>query len=152
MEPDHPIVILRLAFIFLCALPAVRELFQYINNPRCVRPNLPNQNPRPSKWLLIPSFCFHRKAVRMGQHVWLLLATVLTEVLVILKWSKGQFPEPFPAKVKWGWAISATMLVLYPTVKVSACFFFLSEFSATRVGTSHSLLCCFWLVRNSQCT
>lgn len=27
----------------------------------------------------------------MGQHVWLLLATVVTELLVIFKWSKGQF-------------------------------------------------------------
>ena len=34
MEPDHPIVILRLAFVFLCALPAVRELYQYVNDPR----------------------------------------------------------------------------------------------------------------------
>jgi phosphatidylserine synthase 2 len=34
MEPDHPIVIMRLAGVFLCALPAVRELFQYINDPR----------------------------------------------------------------------------------------------------------------------
>lgn len=34
MEPDHPIVILRLMFVFLCALPAVRELYQYINDPR----------------------------------------------------------------------------------------------------------------------
>lgn len=36
MEPDHPIVILRLMFVFLCALPAVRELYQYVNDPRCV--------------------------------------------------------------------------------------------------------------------
>lgn len=36
MEPDHPIVIMRLAFVFLCALPAVRELYQYINDPRYV--------------------------------------------------------------------------------------------------------------------
>jgi phosphatidylserine synthase 2 len=34
MEPEHPIVIGRLAGIFLAALPAVRELHQYINNPR----------------------------------------------------------------------------------------------------------------------
>ncbi|KAJ7133543.1 phosphatidyl serine synthase-domain-containing protein [Mycena epipterygia] len=91
MEPDHPIVIMRLAFIFLCALPAVRELFQYINDPR--------------------------RAVRMGQHVWLLLATVATELLVITKWSKGQFPAPTPAKVKWGWGIGAVLLVLYPIVQ-----------------------------------
>ncbi|KAH0826147.1 phosphatidyl serine synthase-domain-containing protein [Lanmaoa asiatica] len=36
MEPDHPIIIMRLAFVFLCALPAVRELYQYINNPKYV--------------------------------------------------------------------------------------------------------------------
>ncbi|KAH7915454.1 phosphatidyl serine synthase-domain-containing protein [Hygrophoropsis aurantiaca] len=91
MEPDHPIVILRLASIFLCALPAVRELYQYINNPR--------------------------KAKRMGQHVWLLLATVLTELLVIVKWSKGQFEAPLPSYVKWAWSMGGILLVLYPAVR-----------------------------------
>jgi hypothetical protein len=37
MEPEHPFVIARLAGVFLCALPAVRELYQYINDPRCDR-------------------------------------------------------------------------------------------------------------------
>ncbi|KAG6813015.1 hypothetical protein H0H92_014753 [Tricholoma furcatifolium] len=91
MEPDHPIIILRLAGVFLCALPAVRELYQYIHDPR--------------------------RAVRMGQHVWLLLATVMTELLVIKKWSKGQFTEPFPKPVKWGWSIGVTLLVVYPIVQ-----------------------------------
>jgi phosphatidylserine synthase 2 len=91
MEPDHPMVIMRLAFVFLWALPAVRELYQYINDPR--------------------------RAVRMGQHVWLLLATIVTELLVIIKWSQGQFPEPLPGYVKWAWSIGGTLLVLYPTVR-----------------------------------
>ncbi|KAJ7075782.1 phosphatidyl serine synthase-domain-containing protein [Mycena belliarum] len=91
MEPDHPIVVLRLTFIFLCALPAVRELFQYVNDPR--------------------------RAVRMGQHVWLLLATVLTEGLVIYKWSAGQFPAPLPTHVKWGWAVGGGAIVVYPLLK-----------------------------------
>ncbi|KAG7087934.1 hypothetical protein E1B28_011979 [Marasmius oreades] len=91
MEPDHPIIIARLAGVFLAGLPAVRELYQYINNPR--------------------------KAVRMGQHVWLLLATIVTELLVIFKWSKGLFPTPFPATVKWGWVIGGFLLVLFPTVR-----------------------------------
>jgi phosphatidylserine synthase 2 len=34
MEPDHPVIVLRLAFVFLCGLPAVRELYEYINDPR----------------------------------------------------------------------------------------------------------------------
>jgi len=91
MEPDHPFVIARLAGVFLCALPAVRELYQYVNDPR--------------------------RAVRMGQHAWLMLATIGTELLAILKWGKGQFPEPFPTSVKWAWAVGALLLVLYPTVQ-----------------------------------
>ena len=59
----------------------------------------------------------------MGQHVWLLLATVLTEILVIVKWSQGQFPEPLPTTVKLGWSIGAFFLVLYPVVQVSAGMF-----------------------------
>ncbi|KAI0754781.1 phosphatidylserine synthase 2 [Daedaleopsis nitida] len=91
MEPDHPFVIARLLGVFLCALPAVRELFQYVNDPR--------------------------RAVRMGQHVWLLLATIGTELLAITKWSQGQFPEPLPMTVRWAWTIGASLLVLYPTVR-----------------------------------
>lgn len=34
MEPDHPIIILRLIGVFLCGLPAVRELYTYMNDPR----------------------------------------------------------------------------------------------------------------------
>jgi len=91
MEPDHPIVLLRLAAIFIWGLPAVRELYQYINEPR--------------------------RAVRMGQHAWLLLATIVTELLVIFKWSQGQFKEPMPQWVKYAWAVGGALLVLYPTVK-----------------------------------
>lgn len=36
MEPEHPFVIARLAGMFLCALPAVAELYQYIHTPRCI--------------------------------------------------------------------------------------------------------------------
>jgi len=65
-----------------------------------------------------------RRAVRMGQHVWLLLATIVTELLVITKWSQGQFPNPLPSEVKWGWTIGATLLVLYPTIQVRSFRYF----------------------------
>lgn len=55
----------------------------------------------------------------MGQHVWLLLATIVTEILVITKWSKGMFPEPLPPKVKWGWITTVVLLILYPIRRVS---------------------------------
>lgn len=58
----------------------------------------------------------------MGQHVWLLLATIITELLAIAKWGQGQFPVPFPTTVKWGWATGVTLLVLYPIVQVRISF------------------------------
>ncbi|KDQ15125.1 hypothetical protein BOTBODRAFT_32107 [Botryobasidium botryosum FD-172 SS1] len=91
MEPDHPFVVARLAGVFICALPAVREFYQYINDSR--------------------------KLKRMGQHSWLLLATILTELLMIVKWSRDLSFDPFPARVVWGNAAGAFLLVLYPTLK-----------------------------------
>lgn len=55
----------------------------------------------------------------MGQHVWLLLATISTELLAIVKWSKGQFPVPLPTLVRYAWLVGATLLVLYPVGQVS---------------------------------
>jgi len=55
----------------------------------------------------------------MGQHTWLLLATICTELLAIRKWSRGMFTEPFPFYVKLGWSIGAILLTVYPIVSVS---------------------------------
>lgn len=55
----------------------------------------------------------------MGQHTWLLLATICTELLAIRKWSRGMFTEPFPFYVKLGWSIGAVILTVYPIVRVS---------------------------------
>ena len=57
----------------------------------------------------------------MGQHTWLLLATICTELLAIRKWSRGMFEEPFPFYVKLGWSIGAILLTVYPIVSVSGC-------------------------------
>jgi hypothetical protein len=55
----------------------------------------------------------------MGQHTWLLLATICTEFLAIKKWSQGMFTEPFPFYVKVGWSIGAMVLTVYPASSVS---------------------------------
>lgn len=55
----------------------------------------------------------------MGQHVWLMLATIGTELLAIVKWSKGQFPAPLPTHVRIAWLVGAALLALYPVRQVS---------------------------------
>jgi hypothetical protein len=126
MEPDHPFVIARLAFVFLCALPAVRELYQYINDPRygtgislfsilCFS----GLSKHPNRLIFLRDLALSRKTVRMGQHVWLLLATIGTELLAIVKWSKGQFPVALPTHVRFAWLVGGALLVLYPVGQVS---------------------------------
>lgn len=55
----------------------------------------------------------------MGQHVWLLLATIGTELLAIVKWSQGQFSAPLPTHVRFALLVGGGLLVLYPVGQVS---------------------------------
>ena len=112
MEPSHPMVILRLAFVFLSGLPAVRELYQYLMNPRF---GISSFHSGLSKLI---SFWINRKAVRMGAHAWLLLATIVTELLVIRKWGKNIYTQPFPTYVKYSLITGFTLLGVYPLTKV----------------------------------
>ncbi|MBW0512674.1 hypothetical protein O181_052389 [Austropuccinia psidii MF-1] len=91
LAPEHPIVITRLAAMFLWALPAVREFYDYAT--------------------------YTKRVKRMGSHVWLSMATVILELLIVVKWSKGEFPTPMPIKVKIFWSIALFGLILYPTLK-----------------------------------
>lgn len=74
---DHPLVTLRLVACFLFALPATREAYQYLADPRCRR---------------------------IGVHAWMAVINVATEVLVCVKFGRGEFPEPTPIVVIVGWA------------------------------------------------
>ena len=107
-EPWHPFVIMRVVGVFLCGLPAARELYEYMNDPRYV-----SYSPTIFVWTYLESHC--SRYVRMGQHVWLMIATIATEVLIIVKW--GDFPKPCPRNVKLFLGTVVAFLVVYPTVK-----------------------------------
>jgi phosphatidylserine synthase 2 len=78
--PPHPLVTARLFLWFLFALPATREYYEWISNPKCKR---------------------------IGTMAWLALAITGTEILIWLKFSKGQFDHvvSHPPAVVWSWAI-----------------------------------------------
>jgi len=54
----------------------------------------------------------------MGQHAWLMGATVITELLIISKFGRGRFEQPFPTPVKLFTASGAVLLISYPIFKV----------------------------------
>lgn len=58
----------------------------------------------------------------MGAHAWLLLATIVTELLVIRKWGKTVFTQPFPTYIKWSLTFGFGLLALYPLARVSDKF------------------------------
>lgn len=54
----------------------------------------------------------------MGQHAWLMSATVVTELLIIIKFGRGQFDQPFPTSVKLFAGTGLVVLISYPMFKV----------------------------------
>ncbi|KAI9227441.1 MAG: phosphatidyl serine synthase-domain-containing protein [Piptocephalis tieghemiana] len=86
IPPVHWINVLRLVIFFLCSIPGVRELYQYMSDPNCKR---------------------------LGAHTWLQLANLATEVLIIVKFSDGEFPKPMPTHIKILWAFSLISMVGY---------------------------------------
>lgn len=76
----------RLIYFFAICLPATREAYQFISDPRCKR---------------------------LGMFAWVTAANILTELLIIIKFSSGEFTEPFPAEIKIFWLIFSVVFLLY---------------------------------------
>jgi hypothetical protein len=68
------------------ALPAVREAYHYISEPACKR---------------------------LGVFAWMATANILTEALIIRKYSKNEFEQPLPQSVKLFWLVSMSVLLMY---------------------------------------
>lgn len=145
IAPEHPLVITRLAAMFLWALPAVREFYDVsVFSEATLRATVVDG------FALTLSVCHVRQARQTdgfaclatdGDNIcmWLfsyfiskacpvnlthlcsiiyhLSSGLKLELLIIVKWSKGQFPEPMPSRVKAFWRVAIALLVLYPTIK-----------------------------------
>ncbi|KAI8610751.1 phosphatidyl serine synthase-domain-containing protein [Chytriomyces sp. MP71] len=86
LPPPHFINVLRLFIMFLFCMPATREVYQYLSDPRCKR---------------------------LGYHAWMLVANVATEALICVKFSEGEFTEPFPRNVIYFWMALVVALIVY---------------------------------------
>ncbi|KAI8346362.1 phosphatidylserine synthase 2 [Choanephora cucurbitarum] len=88
VPPEHPLNTYRLILLFLFALPATRELYQYLSDDT---------------------------TLRMGAHAWLLIFNIMTETLICLKFAENEFHTPAPLVVKVGWSIAfAVAFVIFP--------------------------------------
>ncbi|KAH6565406.1 hypothetical protein BASA60_009905 [Batrachochytrium salamandrivorans] len=83
---SHPINLVRLLFFFFMCLPAVREAYQYLTDPH-------------GKKLLL--------------HAWVTALTIITELLIIIKFSEGEFSENAPWHIIALWVVLLSTLVGY---------------------------------------
>eukprot|EP00842_Homolaphlyctis_polyrhiza_P006232 jgi/Hompol1/660/HPOL_004255-RA len=80
---SHPLNVYRLLFFFFMCMPAVREAYQYLSDPKCKR---------------------------IGMHAWVTTANIMTELLIIIKFSQGEFPKPAPRIVVILWTLFGAVL------------------------------------------
>ncbi|KAF9115886.1 hypothetical protein BGX27_005952 [Mortierella sp. AM989] len=102
IPPAHPINITRIFSYFMFGIPGVREAYQYLHDPNCKR---------------------------IGPQAWLLISSITTEVLIIFKFGKGEFPNPAPTSVINFWIGFLTLLIGYPIYQ----FYLLPKFQEYRI-------------------
>lgn len=56
-------------------------------------------------------FCRTTQVAKLGPRAWLGCAVVLTEILVIIKFGKDHFTQPFPDYIVYSWAILGLLIV-----------------------------------------
>ncbi|ORY00524.1 phosphatidyl serine synthase [Basidiobolus meristosporus CBS 931.73] len=87
LPPEHYLNVSRLLLFFFMATPAVRELYQYLMDKSCKR---------------------------VGAQAWLTIACIMTEVLIILKFGRNEFPNPAPVHIKIFWTVLLSLVGIYP--------------------------------------
>ncbi|TPX73019.1 hypothetical protein SpCBS45565_g00106 [Spizellomyces sp. 'palustris'] len=90
LPPSNPLNIARLVLYFFLALPATREAYQYLIDRRCKR---------------------------LGMHAWMATANILTELLICIKFGRGEFVEPMPWEIKIGWGCFLAVVGGYAMVR-----------------------------------
>lgn len=89
--PPHPLVFWRLVILWLFCLPALREYYQWVADPKC-----------------------HR----LGTMAWLSIAILGVEILVWVKFSKEMLAAaaPTPPLVIWAWSLAAAGIIIFAIV------------------------------------
>ncbi|THD22289.1 Phosphatidylserine synthase [Fasciola hepatica] len=86
VPPPHFLCLGRLVFILLMGGPAIREYFQFLDDPNCKR---------------------------LGRQLWMMMCIVITELLIILKFGWPVVTKPLPRHVTWFWLIALIGLALW---------------------------------------
>ena len=96
IPPEHPINTIRLVLMALFAAPALRELYRYGREEH-------------QAW---------SQKAKLGAHAWLMIANVLTEAIICVKWSQCEFTDKVaPFWVKCMCSGIASLVIGCPLIK-----------------------------------
>ena len=87
IPPAHTINVFRITLHALTGAVALRETFQFFTDPRCKK---------------------------IGTQAWLMVATVVIETLISVKFGRNQFPNPAPLAVVRFWKGFIALLIAFP--------------------------------------
>ena len=59
-------------------------------------------------------YCTDSGYPKIGSQAWVLMAIIVTEVLVVFKWGKGNFTAPFPKLVIAFWSVFILIMTIFP--------------------------------------
>jgi len=90
VPPNHILNPIRLLFILLWGAVALRETFQLLDDPECEK---------------------------LGRQAWVVLAIVITELLICIKFGWATITKPLPRHIAIWWVVGATLLLGYTVVK-----------------------------------
>lgn len=121
VPPINPLNTYRLSLLFLLALPSIKVSFILSSLDECLvvfvyislTKNMPNFFPLQEYYEFIESDSpdIFRK---LGSFAWLGVAIAFVETMVVIKFGRGMFPQPWPKKVliTWGLAIGGLTAIL----------------------------------------
>lgn len=90
VPPNHLLNPVRLLFILLWGAVCLRETFQLLDDPECDK---------------------------LGRQSWVMLAIIVTELLICIKFGWATITKPLPRHIAMWWVLGAALLLIYTVVK-----------------------------------
>jgi phosphatidylserine synthase 2 len=86
IPPRNPLNTYRLILWFFVGMPAIREYYQFVSDPECKR---------------------------LGANTWIAAGIIALEVLLCIKFSTGEFHQPFPNHIWVPWLVFGILFSLW---------------------------------------
>lgn len=90
IAPPHWLNLVRLTFYLFMGATAMRETFQYLDDPNCKQ---------------------------FGRQSWILAAIIITEILIVIKFDFETISKPLPTHIAYAWILGLLFLIVFTVWK-----------------------------------